>query len=151
MPNLRRWYSNTFCRSYFNGLHELQVFIECSAKTKLGIQQAFEELVTKVQDSKLIGIFFDRVVMTFANYKCTTCSNIDSRNAQSLREGDQGHRHRLHESRLRRAARGRVQLLLDQPCSRLYGTLTSHRIRRRHHEHTPHHVVLVCTISIRFL
>jgi hypothetical protein len=26
----------------------VQVFIECSAKTKLGIQQAFEELVTKV-------------------------------------------------------------------------------------------------------
>jgi translation elongation factor EF-4 len=49
------------------------VFIECSAKTKLGIQQAFEELVTKVRDSKHnVNIFFDQVVMTktgFANYK----------------------------------------------------------------------------------
>jgi len=37
------------------------VFIECSAKTKLGIQQAFEELVTKVRDSKHnINIFLTK-------------------------------------------------------------------------------------------
>jgi Ras-related protein Rab-18 len=29
----------------------LQLFIECSAKAKTGIQQAFEELVQKILDS----------------------------------------------------------------------------------------------------
>jgi hypothetical protein len=65
------------------------LFIECSAKTKVGIQQAFEELVLKV-------------LFLFANF----CFALDPRLTVSLRQ---------HEAKTTRATGERwVYLLLNR-------------------------------------